>query len=361
MGSPTPAQLDARSGTVVLLAIVLAVVLLAFAPGVLGATADGADASSADPCTAVATEPAVVVTPPADEPTGPGDTVAVYNGSELVVHLCQPANEFRTLDADDQEWATVLDSSGEDRVRIRVVAPTNDSVGSLASPEPVPGPSLSIVDHDVESALVEGSIPVASAEQAADLRDALETYNSREAALQSQLATLASATATVENGSTPDDPVVEATMTTRMAYLAAADGLRAELYDVAASAVGGPRSAAAIQALANRSATLEGRTVDGLAAHDAALSDRQQSSTWSLRLRIVGLSVLGALIGAAAGAVVPIRRGRAARRRLAAGEWTAYSRRALLVPITVGVCLLVLALGWLALTVGGAIVEVMTP
>jgi len=356
MANPTPRSLDSRSGRVALLAIVLAIGLVAVAPGVLGAST-----AAADPCTTVEAEPAVVVTPPADEPNGPGETVAVYNGSELVVHLCQQAGGARTLDASGVDWATVIDSSGEDRLRIRVVAPTNDSLGSLASPEPVPGPALSIVDHSVESALIDGAIPVASAEQATELRDALDTYRSEEAALDAQLANLSAATATVENGSTPEERVIDATMSTRESYLAAAEGLRTELYDVADSAVGGPQSAAAIQALGNRSETLERRTEDGLAAHDAALRDRQQSLTWSLRLRIVGLAVLGSLLGAAAGAVLPLRRGRAARRRLAEGEWTTYSRRALLVPVALGVCLIVLGVGWLALTVGDALLQVMTP
>lgn len=353
-----------RLRNLVLLGCVLAIVI-AVAPGALAAATSGAStvsapAAASEPCAAVNEEPAVVVTPPIDEPSGPGSTAAVYNGSELVVHLCQPDGGSLTLDGDGLAWATVLEADQE-RLRIRVVGPTNDSLGTLASPESVPGPSLAVVDHTVSTELTEGSVPVGTAEQANDLRTAAEAYLTAEATLQSRLATLSNATANVENGSTPAEIPIEETTAARERYRSATGQLRAELYDVADSAVGGPRSAAAIRELENRSATLENRTEDRLETHDAALRDRQESLTWSLRLRIVGLGLLGVVVGATVGAILPTRRGRAARRRVAAGEWTSYSRRAVLVPVAVGLVLLCLGLGWLMLTADDAVIEVMAP
>ncbi|GAB3680958.1 hypothetical protein GCM10028857_04460 [Salinarchaeum chitinilyticum] len=353
-----------RGRQLLLVGCVLAIVL-ASVPGAVAVVTSNANPAStpavaSDPCAAVTEEPAVVVTPPADDPTGPGSTAAVYNGSALVVHLCQPAGGSRTLDADGLEWATVLETD-QDRLRIRVVGPTNDSLGSLAAPEPVPGPSLAIVDHAVSTQLTEKPIPVSSAERATELRTALEAYRTAEATLQSRLAALANATARVENGSTPTSTPIEETVAARAQYRSATEQLRTELYEVADSAVGGPRSAAAIRQLETRSGTMENRTASRLEAHDAALRDRQQSLTWSLRLRIVGLGLLGVVLGATIGAILPTRRGRAARRRVAAGEWTSYSRRAVLVPVAVGLVLLCLGLGWLLLTAGDAIAEVMLP
>lgn len=349
----------------VLVVSILAVLVLAVGPGVLaagtsGASLDSASGTAADPCTSVNAEPAVVVTPPIDEPTGPGGTAGVYNGSELVVHLCQPDNGTRSLDADGLEWATVLDDEQE-RLRIRVRGPTNDSLGVLASPEPVPGPSLAIVDHAVETELAAGPIPVGGTDRASDLRGALEDYRTAESTITTRLATLRNATESVENGSIPTGSPIEATIAARADYRAASAQLRTELYEIADSPFGGPRTAAAIRELTERSATMENRTEARLESHDAALRDRQESLTWSLRLRIVGLGLLGLVLGATVGAILPIRRGRAARRRLAQGAWTTYSRRAVLVPVVIGVVLCCLAVGWLALTAPDAIVEVMTP
>lgn len=301
-----------------------------------------------------------MVTPPTDAPTGPDDTVAVYRGSEIVVHLCQPDGGDRTLDEVGLDWATVVDD-GDERLRLRIDGPTNDSLGSLASPTAVPGPSLAIVDRTVESTLVNGSIPVGSAEQRVDLRNTEATYLERERALQSQLESLSGATATVEDGGSPGGEPIADTIAAWREYRNASETLRGELYDVADSRVGGPTSAAAIQALGERSTGVENRTAGVLADHDAALRDRQRSLTWSLRLRVVGLGLLGVVLGATAGAVLPIRRGRAARRRLARGDWTAYSRRAAFVPVAVGVLLVCVGLGLLALTVGDVLIEVMLP
>lgn len=344
-----------RPARVLLLAVTVAVVAGALAPA-----PGGSAAAAGDPCDAVQDDPAVVVTPPTDDPTGPDGAVAVYRGSEIVVHLCQEAGGARSLDASGLSWATVVDG-GQERVRIRVEGSTNDSLGTLASPSSVPGPSLTIVDRTVDSTLVNGSIPVASTQQRQDLRDAEATYLERERALERQLESLTNATTTAEDGSTADGDPVADTLVAWREYRNASETLRSELYDVADSSVGGPASAAAIQSLGERSAAMENRTAEGLAEYDAALRDRQTSLTWSLRLRIVGIGLLGVLLGAAAGAVLPIRRGRAARRRLAQGEWTAYSRRAMLLPAAIGFVLLCAGLGLLVVTVGDVLLEVMLP
>lgn len=343
--------MDSSPARILLYCTAIAFLALALAP------AAGAATAAADPCGTVEDQ-SVVVTPPTDAPTGPDGTVAVYRGSEIVAHLCQP--DGGTLDADGLDWATVVED-GDERVRLRIDGPTNDSLGTLASPEAVPGPSLTIVDRTAESTLVNGSIPVGSAEQRADLRDAEATYLEREQALGNQLESLADATATVEDGSSPDDEPIADTVVAWREYRNASETLRDELYDVADSRVGGPTSAAAIQALGGRSTGVENRTAETLADHDAALRDRQRSLTWSLRLRVVGLGLLGVIVGAAAGAVLPTRRGRAARRRLARGDWTAYSRRAALVPVAVGVLLVCVGLGLLAVAVGDVLIEVMPP
>lgn len=336
--------------------LVAAVVLLglALAPAAPSATA------AADPCDAVANQTTVVATPPTDSPTGPNGTVSVYRGSELTVHLCQPGDSVRTLDADGLSWATVLETDG-DRLRIRIDGPTNDSLGSFARGEPVSGPAVTIVDRTVESALVNGSIAVESVEQRSALRQAEATYLERERALEARLSNLSAATDAVENGSTPEGDPVEEAMTARRAHRNASQDLRAALYGVADSSVGGPRSAAAIRSLGERTEELDDRTRERLADHDAALRDRQESATWSLRLRIVGLGLLGLAVGGVAGAVLPIRRGRAARRRLAQGDWTTYSRRTILLPVAIGIVLVAIGLGWLAIEAGAAIAEVMLP
>lgn len=345
--------MDSRPARILLLCIAAVLLCLALAP------APGAATAAADPCGAAENQ-SVVVTPPTDEPAGPDGTVAVYRGSEIVVHLCQPDGGDRTLDAADLDWATVLDD-GSERVRLRVDGPTNDSLGTLATPDAVPGPSLAIVDRTVESALVDGSIPVGSAEQRAALRDAEATYLERERTLLYRLESLSNATATVDDGSSPEGEPIADTIAAWREYRNASETLRGELYDVADSPVGGPTSAAAIQSLGERSAGVENRTSRALADHDAALRDRQRSLTWSLRLRVVGLGLLGVVLGAVAGAVLPIRRGRAARSRLARGEWTAYSRRAALLPAAVGLLLVCVGLGLLAVTVGDVLLEVMLP
>lgn len=354
MGSTTAAEAP-NPVRVLLLAVAIACLTLTVAPAA-GATT----AATADRCEPAGDQAAVTVTPPTDEPTGPNGTVAVYRGSEIIVHLCQPDDGSRTLDAEGLDWATVLDD-GDDRLRLRVDARTNDSLGSLASPTSVPGPSVTIVDRSVESTLVNGSIAVTSETQARELREAEATYLEREATLETQLDSLANATATVESGSSPDGPPIADTLAAWQAYRDASEALREELYEVADSRAGGPTSAAAIQNLGERSAATENRTTAALDEHDAALRDRQRSLTWSLRLRMIGLGLLGVVLGAAAGAVLPIRRARAARRRLARGEWTGYSRRVVLVPAAIGLLLICVGLGLLAATAGDVLVEVMLP
>jgi hypothetical protein len=316
--------------------------------------------AQADPCDAYeGPETAVVVTPPADAPVGPDGTVAVYRGSELVVHLCGPGADARTLDASGHDWATALEE-GTDQLRIRVEGPTNDSIGDLASPS-VPGPSLTIVDRTVETVLTNRSIPVASEERRTRLRNAEAAFLEQEAALESQLDDLATSTDAVANGSTSSgDPIAE-TMAARRSYRNATDDLRAALFAVADGRVGGPASAAAIRGLDDRSDAMENRTRERLNEHDDALGDRQRSLTWSLRLRAIGIGLVGLVLGALVGAILPIRRGRVARRRIAAGEWTTYSRRALLLPAAIGLTLCCLGVGWLVMRVGPALVEVMAP
>lgn len=358
-----------------LLLVAVTVLAIALVPGVVATAAvatpavatpaiDTPAAAQQDPCAdRPGTGSAVVVTPSTDEPIGPNGTASVYRGSELVVHLCQPGGGAHSLDASNHDWAAALDA-GEDRaerLRIRVDGPTNDSLGVLASPGSVPGPSLRIVDLAVETALANRSIPVGSAEQRAALREAEATYLEQERALEAQLASLAGATDAVANGSAPaGDPITE-TMAARRAYRNATGELRAELYAIADSSVGGPRSAAAIRTLGDRSSALENGTRQRLRAHDDALRERQRSLTWSLRLRTFGIGLLGVLLGGLVGAILPLRRSRAARRRLAAGEWTTYSKRALLLPVAIGLALLCLGAGWLVLEAGAAIAEVTLP
>ncbi|WP_144060764.1 hypothetical protein [Salinarchaeum sp. Harcht-Bsk1] len=339
--------------------LLLPVFLVALSLLFLAAVPSGAGAAQ-PPCADAGNDTIVVATPPADDPIGPDGTVAVYHGSELVVHLCQSENSTRTLDDGALQWGTVLESTDE-RLRIRVEGPTNDSLGTLVTPGTASGPSLAIVDRTVETSLVTGSIPVASADQRASLRRAESTYVQRERLLERQLQRLENATGTVEDGGEPTGDPIGETMATREAYRNASEQFRAELYAVADSSVGGPGSAAALRALGARSTGLENRTRHRLQAHDAVLRDRQRSLTWSLRLRIFGVGAIGILIGGVAGALLPIRRGRAARRRLAQGEWTTYSRRAILLPAAVGLVLLCLGIGWLAVTFGDVIVEVLAP
>lgn len=347
-------RLTRRALAVVALATLTLLVASALvAPPAAGAQPDPCDANDGSGT-------AVVVTPPADAPVGPNGTVPVYRGSELVVHLCGPRADSRSLDVSGHDWATALEG-GSDRLRIRVEEPTNDSIGELASPEAVLGPSLVVVDRAAETVLANRSIPVTSDEQRVSLLDAEATYLEQERALASQLDDLAAATAAVENGSTPPEGAVAETMAARRSYRNATEDLRAALFAVADGRVGGPASAAAIRGLDDRSEAIENRTRERLGEHDDALRDRQRSLTWSLRLRAIGIGLLGLTVGALAGAVLPIRRGRVARRRIAAGEWTTYSRRAIMLPAAIGLTLCCLAGGWLVLTVGPAILEVVLP
>lgn len=398
MGSRrAPADAGLSTQTATLVAVALAVVLvaagaLAAAPAAVSATdVTGASTSVAssdvttDAAGAAATQhcsevegPAVVATPPEDAPYRPGDTVRVYRGSELVVHSCQaesddegqPAPDVR-LDASAHDWVEPLSASG-DRMRIRITGPPPGgdadeqretrvaSLGDLAAPEPVAGPNVTIVDADVDSDLVDGRLPVRSAEEARQLEAAGRAYGEREAALEARIEALGDATASIEAGDVASGEALNATVAAHGQYRESADELREQLYAVADSGVGGASHAAALAALAEREAATENATAERAREHDRALRDRERSLTRALRLRVLGGGLLGLLAGALLGAALPLYRGRAARRRLERGEWTTYSRRTALLPAIAGLVLLLLGLGWLATEVGWQLLEVVT-
>lgn len=337
------------------LALVCCVGLIALA------LAGGAGSASAtDTCAAVENETIVVTTPPSEQPAGPNDTLSVYPGSEVVVHLCQPEDGTRTLRSDGPTWATVVDESTH-RLRLRVETAPDGSLGTLVADSAVPGPELRIAGRSVESDLIDGTIPVASEAGATALLEAEERFLERERTLEARLADLAAATNRVENGAEPNGTSIRRVAVANAAYHNATDALRSELYATAESSVGDASTSSAIVALDADATAMENRTRAGLASHGDALADRERSLTWALRLRIVGIGLLGVAIGALAGAVLPTRRGREARHRLAAGKWTTYSRRAVLLPTIVGVLLCCAGLWWLATNAGGALTEVLVP
>lgn len=341
------------------LAVGALALLLATGGGVVAGTAAAATAPT-DACAGVGNETVVVATPPGDDPIGPGETVPVYAGSEVVLDLCQPPNGTRTLDPGQLPWATVVEASTH-RVRLRVQTAPNASLGALTAGSAVPGPDLRIVGGAVESDLVAGPITVGVANRAAVLDRAETAFLERERALEDRIETLANRTAAVENGSHPNATALRRVLAADRAYANATAALQAELYAVADSPVGGAQAATALGALERRSTAAENRTRATIEDHGDALRQRERSATWALRLRVVGLGALGLVLGALAGALLPTRRGRAARRRLAVGEWTTYSRRAVLLPALVAVVLCCLGLAWLALGVGDALLEVMVP
>lgn len=342
-----------------------------------GATTDAAGAAATRHCSEVEA-PAVVATPPEDAPYRPGDTVRVYRGSELVVHSCQaqsddegqPATDVR-LDASAHDWIEPLSASG-DRMRIRITGPASSgdadeqrgtrvaSLGDLAAPEPVAGPNVTIVDADVDSDLVDGRLPVRSAEEARQLETAGRAYGEHETALEARLEALGDATVSLEAGDVASGEALNATVAAHGQYRESVDELREQLDAVADSGVGSARHAAALAALAEREAATENATAERAREHDRALRDRERSLTRALRLRVLGGSLLGLLAGALLGAALPLYRGRAARRRLDRGEWTTYSRRTALLPAIAGLVLLLAGLGWLALEVGWQLLEVVT-
>lgn len=345
-----------RDGTRLALALVVAVLAVAIAAGIGAGAERGA---TADACAGVEND-TILATPPGDEPVGPGGTVSVYAGSEVVVHRCQQANGTRTFRTEGISWATVVHRSDR-TLRLRVASAPDESLGALAASGTVPGPELRIVGRSVQTDLVEAPIPVQSEAQASALVEAEAELLDRERTLERRLTALATATAAVENGSEPNATAVRRVLAAHQSYRNATDAVRGELYAVAESPVGGARASSAIVALEARGDEVENRTRLGLEAHGDALGDRERSATWALRLRVVGIGLLGVAIGAVFGAIVPTRRGRAARRRLAAGDWTTYSRRAAVLPAIAGIVLLVVGVGWLLSNVGGALAEVLLP
>lgn len=330
-------------------------------------TAAAAPSAAADPCLSTGQRPAVVATPPDERPTGPGNTVAVYRGSELVLHLCTIGRTDLRLDAGDRRGIEELHGSN-DRVRVRIAAERGDgdatvespaitSLGELAEPRDVPGPNLTVVDRAVAIALLDRPLPVDSPGRAKELRDADEAFRDRDAALEQRLAAVEAPSSDASSGALDDEPL-NSTLAAHERYREAVARLRATLYAVAASDVSSARTARAIEALAEHEDARAATATERIGAYDRALVERERSLTWSLRLRVLGVGIGGLLVGTAAGAALPIYRGRAARRRLRNGEWTTYSRYTAVLPGAVGAVLLLVGLGWLALTVGWGVLEV---
>src|SRR6056297_3276965 len=96
------------------------------------AVAPAGAAGAAGVCAGTVNDTLVLATPPLDDPAGPNETVSLYRGSELVVHLCQPPNGTRTLEASGHDWLNVVTASDE-RLRVRIVGATNGSLGTLAT------------------------------------------------------------------------------------------------------------------------------------------------------------------------------------------------------------------------------------
>lgn len=363
----------AASLLVALLVVPLAVAALAVGPAAAVADTTGSTVDTAAPafapaaasCSSTANGTLVAASLPAAGTYGPGDTVAVYRGTELVVERCRGDG---TLDASDADGLAVL-SESRDRLHLRVErrvtvagepVDSGAGLGALVASEPARGPNLTVVDPAAETALVDGSLAVPTAERASEVEDAEATYAERERALREQLAALEATTATVEEGERvgATDTAFDAALAAHDRYRAAYDDLRLLLYEVAASDVGTARTTATITALEGQHAELNERIEDSVGGHDAALVERDRSLTWSLRSRILGLGALGLLVGAGLGAALPFRRGRAARRKLRRGEWATYSRRLVLYPAIVGALVLLAGLCWFALRAGWYVLEV---
>lgn len=312
-------------------------------------------AATVDPCGGVE-RPAVVATTGPDAPAGPGDAVGAYRGTDLVLALCAESGGSHSFHGDAPDGLEVVEHASE-AARVRVLADTNASLGSLVDPEPVPGPRVALRGERVQTSLLEEPLAVGSADRAAGVVAAEATYRDRTAAYRARLDDLANATAAIEDGDGPDAETLNDTLAARAAYRSALSTYRGELYAVADD--GSRDAGAALLALESRHETLESTAADRLGAYDAALVERERSLTWALRLRVVGLGLVGLLVGAAAGATLPVRRGRRARRRLARGDWTTYSRRAALAPVAVGGALLLAGLALLLVTAGPTLLEVL--
>jgi len=314
-----------------------------------------ASAPATGPCDAVE-RPAVVATTGANAPHGPGESVGVYRGSAVDLVLCEEPGGDRSFQDDAPDGLEFVEHSAG-AVRVRIDAATNDSLGTLVDPD-VPGPGVAVRGARVETSLLDAPLAVASAERAGDLAAAEVTYRDRAATYRDRLDSLANATAAIEAGGRPGARPLDETLAARDAYRSALSAYREELYAVAED--DGSRDAGrALLALDARDDDLRTAAGERLAAYDAAMADRERSLTGALRLRIAGLGVVGLLVGAVAGAALPVRRGRLARRRLARGEWTTYSRRAVLVPAAVGALLLLAGAGWLLVETGTALQEVL--
>lgn len=324
-----------------------------------GNESDGQTVTRTGACEGVAAnESAVAATVPAGRTVIDG-TVALHPGSELLLDLCAPANatgEWR-LRASSDDRVEVLER-GDDRVRVRVVADGEWWAGDLATGTPDAAPTIRAVDTGVETALVDGRLPVPSTDAAQRLRSAEETLDEREDAVAATGQNLSETVDAMRGGDRAPDGAANATLSTYREYAAAVDDLQRVLYDVGESGAGGPAVDRAFAALDDR----ERRATRELAAHletyDRALAERERALVRTLRVRIVGLLGGGLLAGTVLGAALPLYRGRKARAALARGEWARYPRWVVLLPVVLGLLLLVGGLGWIAYELGWTLLEV---
>lgn len=361
-----------HGGVFLVLLCCLAVGLAAGAAGTSSATAqptptagDSSEPATVDrsasaereaPCAGVGNRTAVVAAIEPDAAVGPNGTVAVHRGSEIDIHLCDLTGNY-SLEPDAPEGLTALEHA-PDRVTLRVDDRFDGSLGSLASPDAVPGPAVDVVGHLVETDLLDAPIPMRTGERVEHLASVEAAYGENATTYGERLDELAAATAAVERGDRPGGDPVERTLAARASYRESVAALRSELGDVATDD-GGRRAGTTLLELGEREDDRRATAQRRLAAHDAALADRERSVGRALRLRIVGLGLAGLAVGAVAGAALPVRRGRRARRRAARGEWTTYTRRVVLVPAAVGLGCLLAGLAWLLVAAGPGLAEVL--
>lgn len=330
------------------------------------AALDAPTAVASDPCAGVQ-RPAIVATLPEGGSYGPNQTLSVYRGTEVVVHAC--ADGGVVLDASDVAGLTVR-SASHDRLHLRVDGPIPDrrlDLGSLASSGSsetdspsgtVPAAILTTAGGAVDTELVDGPLATHSPDRADEIERAEATLRDREHRVHDGLDALDTATAAVETGDRVDGSAFEVLYDAHEQYRVAVATLRELLYEVAASEAGSARTVAAIDALEAEEDALAQATTDAATDYEAAIGERDRSYTWDLRLRVLGLGLLGLLVGCALGAALPVRRGRVARRQLREGEWATYARAVVRIPVLVGAVLLLAGLGWLALRAGWVLLEV---